>query len=149
MMQLVLSILGIVVVIGILWLLSWDRKAINWKLVLKAIMIQFILAIFIIKVPFGQKIVTVASEGIAAVVNCGKDGLAFVFGDLADSSKMSVFIVQSLGGVIFVSSLVELLYYIGVLGFVVKWIGKAVGKVMGSTAVESFVAVAAIRLSAF
>ena len=79
---------------------------------------------------------------IAAVVNCGKDGLAFVFGDLADSSKMSVFIVQSLGGVIFVSALVELLYYIGALGFVVKWIGKMVGKIMGSTAVESFVAVA-------
>ena len=108
-MQLVLSLLGIVVVLGLLWLLSWDRKSIDWKLVVKAVIIQFILAIFIIKVPIGQKIVTAASDGISAVVNCGKDGLAFVFGDLADSSKMSVFMVQSLGGVIFVSALVELL----------------------------------------
>ena len=145
-MQLVLSLLGIVVVLGLLWLLSWNRKSINWKMVIKALIIQFVLAIFIIKVPFGQKIVTVASDAISAVVNCGKDGLAFVFGDLADGSKMSVFIVQSLGGVIFVSALVELLYYIGALGFVVKWIGKAVGKIMGSTAVESFVAVANVFL---
>ena len=141
-MQIVLSILGIVVVLGLLWLLSWDRKSINWKMVLKAIVVQFILAFVIIKVPLGQKIVTVLSDGVTAVVNCGRDGLSFVFGDLADSSKMSVFFVQSLGGIIFVSALVEFLYYIGVIGFVVKWLGKAVGKLMGTTAVESFVAVA-------
>ena len=114
-MQLVLSLLGIIVVLGLLWLLSWNRKAIDWKLVIKAVVIQFVLAFFIIKVPVGQTILTVASDAISAVVNCGKDGLAFVFGDLADSSKMSVFFVQSLGGVIFVSALVELLYYVGVL----------------------------------
>lgn len=141
-MQLVLGLLGIVVVLGLLWLLSWNRKAIDWKLVIKAVIAQFILAIIIVKVPLGQKIVSVLSDGVTAVVNCGKDGLSFVFGDLADSSKMSVFFVQSLGGVVFVSALVEFLYYIGALGFVVKWIGKAVGKLMGTTAVESFVAVA-------
>lgn len=141
-MQLVLSLLGIVVVLGLLWLLSWNRKAIQWKLIVKALIVQFILAVLIIKVPLGAKLVSVLSDGVTAVVNCGKDGLSFVFGDLADSSKMSVFFVQSLGGVVFVSALVEFLYYIGVLGFVVKWLGKAVGKLMGTTAVESFVAVA-------
>lgn len=141
-MQLILGLLGIAVVLGLLWLLSWDRKAIKWKLVIKAIAVQFILAIVIIKVPLGQKVVSMLSDGVTAVVNCGKDGLSFVFGDLADSSKLSVFFVQSLGGVVFVSALVEFLYYIGALGFVVKWLGKAVGKLMGTTAVESFVAVA-------
>ena len=55
---------------------------------------------------------------------------------------MSVFIVQSLGNIIFVSALVGVLYYLGVIGFIVKWIGKGVGKIMGTTEVESFVAVA-------
>ena len=141
-MRFVLSLLGILVVLGLLWLLSWDRKSINWKMVLKAVIVQFVLAVIIIKMPLGRKVVSVLSNGVTAVVNCGKDGLAFVFGDLADSSKMSVFFVQSLGGVVFVSALVEFLYYIGVLGFVVKKLGKAVGKLMGTTAVESFVAVA-------
>lgn len=141
-MALVLSLLGIVVVLGLLWLLSWDRKAIDWKLVIKALIVQFILAIFIVKVPIGQKAVEFVSNGITAVVNCSKDGLSFVFGDLSDGTKMSVFMVQSLGGIIFVSALVEVLYYIGVIGFVVKWLGKAVGKLMGTTEVETFVAVA-------
>lgn len=141
-MKLVLSLVGIVVILGLLWLLSWDRKRINWKLVLKAVIIQAILAVLIVKVPVGQKLVTIASNGVTAVVNCGKDGLSFVFGDLSDGSRFSVFIVQSLGGIIFVSALVNLLYYLGVIGFVVKWLGKAVGKLMGTTEVESFVAVA-------
>ena len=57
-MQLILSLLGIAVVLGLLWLLSWNRKAIDWKMVVKAIIVQFILAFVIIKVPLGQKIVT-------------------------------------------------------------------------------------------
>ena len=141
-MKLVLSLIGIVVILGLLWLLSWDRKRIDWKLVAKAVGAQIILAIIIVKVPIGQKLVTIVSDGVTSVVNCGKDGLSFVFGDLADSSKLSVFMVQSLGGIIFVSALVNLLYYLGVIGFVVKWLGKAVGKLMGTTEVESFVAVA-------
>ena len=75
-------------------------------------------------------------------MNCGKDGLEFVFGDLADGSRFSVFVVQSLGGIIFVSALINLLYYVGAVGFVVKWLGRGVGKLMGTTEVESFVAVA-------
>lgn len=60
-------------------------------MVLKAVIVQFVLAVIIIKMPLGRKVVSVLSNGVTAVVNCGKDGLAFVFGDLADSSKMSVF----------------------------------------------------------
>ncbi len=89
-------------------------------------------------------VVSAISDGVTAVINCGQNGLSFVFGSLADSSAStgSIFIVQTLGNIIFVSALVSLLYYLGILGFVVKWIGKAVGKLMGTTEVESFVAVA-------
>lgn len=140
----ILNLLGIVVVIGLAFLLSWNRKAIQWKNVGKALLIQLILAILLVKIPIGRKIVSLLSDGVTAVINCGQDGLSFVFGSLADSgaSTGSIFFVQTLGNIIFVSALVSLLYYIGVLGFVVKWIGKAVGKLMGTTEVESFVAVA-------
>ena len=141
-MKLVMSLLGIVVILGLLWLLSWDRKNVNWTLVIKALLVQTVLAIIIVKIPLGQKLVTIASDGVTAVVNCGKDGLEFVFGDLADGSRFSVFVVQSLGGIIFVSALINLLYYVGAVGFVVKWLGRGVGKLMGTTEVESFVAVA-------
>ena len=67
-----------------------------------------------------------------------------MFVSLADSPAAagSVFAIQVLGNIVFLSALVSFLYYIGILGFVVKWIGKAVGKLMGTSEVESFVAVA-------
>ena len=143
-MKVFLNLLGIAVVIGLLFLISWDRKNIRWKAVGKAIIAQFIIAILLVKVPVGKMVVSAISDGVTAVINCGQNGLSFVFGSLADSSAPtgSIFIVQTLGNIIFVSALVSLLYYLGILGFVVKWIGKAVGKLMGTTEVESFVAVA-------
>lgn len=143
-MKYILNLIGVLVVLGLAFLLSWNRREIKWKAVIKAVVIQFVLAILLVKVPLGKKIVSVLSDGVTAVINCGQDGLSFVFGSLADSgaSAGSIFFVQTLGNIIFVSALVSLLYYIGVLGFIVKWIGKAVGKIMGTTEVESFVAVA-------
>lgn len=141
-MQLAFNLLGIIVVLGICWLISWHRKSINWKLVGRAFLIQLLLAVFIVKVPLGQQIISLLSDGVTAVVNCGKDGVSFVFGDIADTSKMFVFAVSSLGNIIFVSALVEFLYYIGVLGLVVKYLGRVIRKLVGSTEVESFVATA-------
>lgn len=141
-MKIVLNLIGIAVVLAICWLISWDRKSVPWKTVAKAFAAELMIALIIVKIPLGQKIVTLLSNGLTAVINCGNEGLTFVFGDLFDSSKMSVFIVQSLGNIIFVSALVSVLYYLGAIGFIVKWIGKGVGKLMGTTEVESFVAVA-------
>ena len=141
-MKIVLNIVGILLVLGIVFLISWNRKQIQWKNVLKGVIAQFIIAVLLVKIPIGKKIVSVISDGVTAVINCGSDGLSFVFGDLLDASFANIFIVQVLGNIIFVSALVSLLYYVGFLGFIVKWIGKAVGKLMGTTEVESFVAVA-------
>ncbi len=143
-MKIVLNILGLILVFAICWLLSYDRKAIKWKNIGIMLLVEFVIALFIVKVPLGQKIITVLSDGITAVINCGNQGLEFVFGDLFTGGKSGVyvFIVQSLGNIIFVSALVSALYYLGVIGFIVKWIGKAVGKVTKTSEVETFVAVA-------
>ena len=131
-MKLILNLLGIAVILGLTFLLSWDRKNIRWKAVIRAVVIQFVIAVLLVKVPIGRTIVSVVSGGVTAIINCGQEGISFVFGVLADgASTGSIFIVQTLGNIIFVSALVSLLYYIGVLGFVVKWIGKGVGKLMG------------------
>lgn len=143
-MKILLNILGLALSLGICCLLSYNRKAIPWKKIGIALAAELIMAFIIVKVPLGQKAVTVLSDGITAIINCGNEGLEFVFGDLftGGSTGIYVFIVQSLGNIIFVSALVSALYYLGVIGFVVKWIGKGVGKLMGTTEVESFIAVA-------
>lgn len=141
-MKLILNLIGILAVLGICYLISWDKKEIKWKIVIKALIVEFIIAFIIVKVPFGQRLISILSEGLTLIIECGNEGLSFVFGDLFDRGKMSVFIIQSLGNIIFISALIGALYYLGVIGFIVKWIGKAVGKLMGTTKVESFVAVA-------
>ena len=113
-------------------------------MLIKAVIAQFLIAVILVKVPAGRYVVSKVSDAVTSVINCGQDGLSFVFGSLADSTAAagSVFVIQVLGNIVFLSALVSFLYYIGILGFVVKWIGKAVGKLMGTSEVESFVAVA-------
>ena len=135
------NILGLLVSVAICFLLSWNKKRVPWMTVVKALIAEFVIAFIIVKIPLGAKALKALSDGITALLNCGADGLEFVFGDLW-SGDVYIFIIQSLGGIIFVSALVAVLYYLGVIGFIVKWIGKAVGKLMGTTEVESFVAVA-------
>ena len=143
-MKFVLSLLGIIVILAFMFLLSWDRKNIPYKTVVKALIIQVIIAVILLKIPLGRFIVEKVSDAITAVINCGKDGVSFMFGSLADSSAPtgSIFAIQTLGNIIFLSALISALYYLGIIGAVVKIIGKVVGKILGTSHVESFVAVA-------
>lgn len=142
--QFIYSIIGILLVLGIVYAISFNRKSVSLSLIGKALIVQFIIALILVRIPLGQQIVSVVSTGVTSVINCGQAGLNFVFGSLADSGAKTgfIFAIQTLGNIVFLSALVSLLYYVGILGFVVKWIGKGVGKIMKSSEVESFVAVA-------
>ena len=124
--------------------MSSDRKNIPYKTIIKALVIQFIIAFLLIRFPIGQVIVEKISDVVTQILSYGNEGLNFVFGGLSDASMPTGFIfgIQTLGNIIFVSALVSALYYLGVIGFIVKIIGKVVGKILGTTEVESFVAVA-------
>lgn len=143
-MQFIYSIIGILLVLGIVYAISFNRKSVSLSLIGKALIVQFIIALILVRIPLGQQVVSVVSTGVTKVINCGQAGLNFVFGSLADSGAKTgfIFAIQTLGNTVFLSALVSLLYYVGILGFVVKWIGKGVGKIMKSSEVESFVAVA-------
>ncbi|MCC9859530.1 NupC/NupG family nucleoside CNT transporter [Streptococcus agalactiae] len=134
----------VLLVLGIVYAISFNRKSVSLSLIGKALIVQFIIALILVRIPLGQQVVSVVSTGVTKVINCGQAGLNFVFGSLADSGAKTgfIFAIQTLGNIVFLSALVSLLYYVGILGFVVKWIGKGVGKIMKSSEVESFVAVA-------
>ncbi len=138
-MTIVLNILGIVFILGILYLMSPNKKDINKKMILKAFLIQIVVAFILVKFPLGQAILSKVSDVVTQVLSYGSEGITFVFGDL---TKGSVFAINVLCNIIFVSALVAALYYLGVIGFVVKIIGGVIGKLLGTSKVESFVAVA-------
>lgn len=143
-MNIFINLLGIILIIGIMYFLSSDRKSIPQKTILKALGIQFVIAFLLVKFPLGRIIILKISDAVTKVLDYGKDGIKFLFGTLGDAGAPTgmIFAIQVLGNIIFISALVAALYYLGILGFIVKIIGKAIGKILGTTQVESFVAVA-------
>ncbi|MGL5328995.1 MAG: NupC/NupG family nucleoside CNT transporter [Peptostreptococcaceae bacterium] len=141
-MAIILNIIGIAVLLGALFLFSSNKKNINKNMIIKALVLQFVLAFLLVKFPLGQIALEKVSDFVTTILSYGSEGLSFVFGPLADGSSGFVFGISVLGNIIFISALVGALYYIGVIGAVVKVIGGIIGKVLGTSKVESFVAVA-------
>ncbi|MDK2562106.1 nucleoside transporter C-terminal domain-containing protein [Romboutsia sedimentorum] len=139
-----LNILGIVLLLGTLYLLSSNKKEVNKKMILKALVIQVALAFLLVKFPLGRMALQKVSDVVTKVLNYGSQGLTFIFGPLADAGAPTgmIFGIQVLGNIIFISALVAALYYLGIIGFVVKGIGGVIGNILGTSKVESFVAVA-------
>ncbi len=140
----IIILVGILLVLGLMYLLSSHKKEIKASIVIKAVIVQFIIALFLVKFPFGRIVVSKISDLVTKILSYGFNGLSFVFGSLADPSQATgfIFIIGALGNIIFLSAFVAALFYLGILGAIVKVIGKVVGKILGTTQVESFVAVA-------
>lgn len=143
-MKLLLNLLGILVVLGFMFLISINRKAINFKNIAIALFAQFLLAGLLIKLPAGRAAIATVSDGVVKVLSYGAEGISFVFGSLGDPKAPTgmIFAFQTLTNIVFISALVAVLYYVGILGFIVSKIGWVIGKVFKTSEVESFVAVA-------
>ncbi|WP_249332309.1 NupC/NupG family nucleoside CNT transporter [Zhenhengia yiwuensis] len=121
------------------FLLSENRKKINWKSVGIATVLQLTLILFVMKTSIGQKILEIMSNSLNKVLSFGNEGLAFVFGDFATNNYS--FAINVLGMICFTSAVMSVLYYIGVIPFLVKHIGGFLAKILGTTPVETFGAV--------
>lgn len=143
-MKLVLNLLGIVVVIAFMFAISMNRKAVNVKRIFTTLFAQFIIAGLLVKLPQGRKAIAAVSTGVEKVLSYGSEGIQFVFGSLGDPAAPTgfIFAFQTLTNIVFISSLVAVLFYTGILGFVVSKIGWLIGKLFKTSEVESFVAVA-------
>ena len=143
-MNILLNFIGIFSLLAALYLFSSNKKNIDKKIIIKALGAQFILAFLLVKFPLGKVLIEKVSDFVTQVLSYGSEGLAFIFGSLADGGAPTGFIfgIQTLGNIIFISALVAGLYYLGVIGFVVKIIGGIIGRFLGTSKVESFVAVA-------
>lgn len=143
-MNFVLNLLGIAVVIGFMWLISFNRKAVNFKRVGIALAFQVLMAGVLVKLPAGRAVIEKVSDAVVKVLGYGSEGIQFVFGSLGmpEAPTGFIFAFQTLANIVFISGLVGVLYYTGILGFVVSKIGFVIGKIFKTSEVESFVAVA-------
>ncbi|MGS0682679.1 NupC/NupG family nucleoside CNT transporter [Shewanella sp. 125m-7] len=144
-MSLLISLVGIWFLIVCGWIFSENRNAINWRTVFGAFALQACLAALVLYLPMGQNILGSVSQGVASVLSFADEGINFLFGDLATNSF--VFAIRVLPLVIFISALISLLYYFGIMQWVIKVIGGALQKLLGISRAESLVTTGNIFLS--
>ncbi|GHW19342.1 nucleoside transporter NupC [Vibrio cholerae] len=146
-----MSLIGMAVLLGIAVLLSSNRKAINLRTVGGAFAIQFSLGAFILYVPWGQELLRGFSDAVSNVINYGNDGTSFLFGGLVSGKMFEVFggggfifAFRVLPTLIFFSALISVLYYLGVMQWVIRILGGGLQKALGTSRAESMSAAANI-----
>lgn len=137
-MLIVNSLIGIVLILAIAWLLSGDRKAIRLRVVGAAFALQAGLAALVLYVPFGKHMLKGASDGVSALLGYAQAGIEFLFGPLAKPEIGGTsFAIAALPVIIFFAALISILYYLGIMQLVIKWIGGGLEKITGVSKVES------------
>jgi concentrative nucleoside transporter, CNT family len=138
------ALIGVPFFIGVAMVCSSNIRAINWRTIGAGLLIQVVLAVLILKVPAVYKGFATVGEGIQKFIDFTDEGAKFVFGNLTDASKPTgfIFAIKALPAVIFVSSFFTVLYYLGVLQFIVKLFARGMVYLMGTSGAETLSGVA-------
>ena len=152
-MIIVRSLLGMVLLLVIAFVFSTNRRGINPRVVISALLCQIVIGAFVLFVPIGKTVLSAAANGVNNVLSYGNEGVSFLFGGL-NSNKMFelfggggfVFAVRVLPIIIFVTALISVLYYLGIMRWIVTILGTIFQKIIGVSKLESFSAVTTIFL---
>jgi CNT family concentrative nucleoside transporter len=144
-MSKLIGIVGILVILGIAFAASSNRKAVNLRIVAAAFALQVLVAVFVLYTSWGSTAIDKMSTGVLAVIGYSSDGIEFVFGGLANTDNIGFsFVVNVLPIIIFFSALMSVLYHLRIMEWVVKLVGGFLHRVIGTGAVESMNAAANI-----
>ncbi len=144
-MNLLWGILGIVVILGLALLLSSKKKAINIRTICGGLAIQILFAFIVLKWEAGQSALQWFTLRVQDIINYANEGISFLFGSLANSEEFgSIFAFHVLPIIIFFSSLISVLYYLGIMQWIIKILGGGLSKLLGTSKSESMSAAANI-----
>ncbi|MEK9750673.1 MAG: nucleoside transporter C-terminal domain-containing protein [Flavobacteriaceae bacterium] len=139
-MAILRGIIGIIVLLGIAYLLSSQRKAIKWRTILIGLSLQFLLAFGVLKIGWVKQVFNVMGGFFTAVLEFTESGSLFLFGNLIDASNPTigyVFALQILPTIVFFSALTSILYYFGIIQRVVKGLAWLLTRALGISGAES------------
>ncbi|MCW2380734.1 MULTISPECIES: NupC/NupG family nucleoside CNT transporter [unclassified Sphingobium] len=137
-MPILIGLVGIVAILAIAVLLSGNRRAIRLRVVAAAFALQAGIALLVLYVPAGKAAIAAMSHGVGNLLGYAQAGTNFIFGPLARPEVGGTsFAIAALPVIIFFASLVSILYYLGIMQFVIRWVGGAIQKVTGISRVES------------
>ena len=144
MNHILLGLAGIAVIILIAVLFSSNRRAIRLRVVGAAFALQAAIALFVFKTTIGVATIKGMAFGVANLLGYAGKGTEFLFGPSANNPLANTFAIAALPVIIFFASLVAILYYLGIMQRIVRWVGGAIGWVTGISRVESLSAAANI-----
>lgn len=131
------GIIGMLSILLLSFLLSANRKAINWKTVIVGLSLQIILAIGVLTIPFVQAIFEFVGKIFVKILDFTVEGSVFLLGDLMNVESFGfIFLFQILPTIIFFSALTSLLFYLGIIQVVVKAMARVLTKLMGISGAE-------------
>lgn len=139
-MSILIGILGLAVVLGAAYLMSNNRKAIDFKVVGIMFVLQIILTLIMFKTSIGLTVIESVSNGITTVINYGREGISFVVDGWIPEGG-SPFFINVLLIIIFTSMLLSILTYIRVLPLLIKYVGGFLSKITGVSPVKTFHAI--------
>ncbi len=141
------GIVGIVIILGLCYIMSNNRKKINLKTIGVGLLMQFLLAVFVLKVPLGKVIIEFMAGCIRKILTFSNTGADFVFGFLSSSAEKLdllffdgagfLFSVKLIATIIFILALVNILYYFGIMQKVVAFFAKIMYKLMDVSGAEA------------
>ncbi|WP_313892954.1 nucleoside transporter C-terminal domain-containing protein [Psychrobacillus sp.] len=140
-MNYLISIVGLIVVLGLAWVASNNRKAIKIRPIIQMLVIQVILTFLLLNTKFGLILIKGIAAGFEKLLEFAGEGINFVFGGLANEGQAPFFLTALLP-IVFISALIGILQHIKALPFIMKWIGWAISKVTGMGKLESYNGVA-------
>ena len=145
MIPILTSIAGMALILLIALALSTGRRNIRLRVVGAAFALQAGIAVIVLYIPAGKRIIEAMAFGVSSLLGYASAGTNFIFGPLA-SPEMggNSFAIAALPVIIFFSALISILYYLGIMQFIIKWVGGAIQKVTGISKVESLCAAANI-----
>jgi len=129
------SLLGIVAILAFAFLISNAKTKIRLRVVVSAFALQALLAFLILRTSGGRLVIREMSNGVAALLSYADAGTAFLFG--ADNPLQNTFALGALPVIVFFAALVSILYHLGIMQVVVRWLGGAIGFVTGISKVEA------------
>ncbi|MGC1269329.1 MAG: nucleoside transporter C-terminal domain-containing protein [Croceibacterium sp.] len=139
-----INIAGIAVILLIAFLLSSARRKIRLRVVGAAFALQALLALLVLRTPWGRAVIQGMADGVSALLSYAGKGTEFLFGATANNPLAGSFAMGALPVIIFFAALVSVLYHLGVMQRVVRWLGGAIAFVTGISRVESLGAAANI-----
>lgn len=144
-MKILIGIAGIALILAVAFLLSSNRRAIRPRVVAAAFALQAGIALLVLYVPAGKAVIAGMSHGVANLLGYAQAGTNFIFGPLARPEVGGAsFAIAALPVIIFFASLVSILYHLGIMQLIVRWVGGAIEWVTGVSKVESLCAAANI-----